>query len=147
MFKCWWCKQHLNIRVDQYMNGWYWTLPCNNDLKQLINLQIVSESLRGGIWTSNICQHLSKYLSIFANICPNICPAIRSNVPPFAIHIIIVDFERLDFAFYGTFVTINILQKNWCFLSKTFVCTGCPKKVTLLLCHYVMSLCSLLSLL
>ena len=81
-------KQHLNIRVDQYKIGWYLTLPCNNDLKQMVNHQIVSESPPGGIRTSNICQYLSKYLS-----------CIRSNVPPFAIHIIIVDFERLDFAF------------------------------------------------
>ena len=147
MFKCWWCNQHLNIRVDQYMNGWYWTLPCNNDLKQLINLQIVSESLRGGIWTSNICQHLSKYLSIFVQIFVLLYEVMYLHLQ---YTLSLLTSRDLTLPFYGTFVTINILQKNCCYLSrlsKTFVCTGCPKKVTLLLCHYMMSLCSLLSLL
>ena len=93
-------------------------------------------------------------LQIFVNICPNICQYLPIFVLLYDVLYLHLQYtlslltsRDLTLPFYGTFVTINILQKNWCFLSKTFVCTGCPKKVTLLLCHYMLSLWSLLSLL
>ena len=75
----------------------------------------------------NPLQEVSE-LQIFVNICPNICPVYEVMYLHLQYTLSLLTSRDLTLPFYGTFVTINILQKNWCFLSKTFVCTGCPKK-------------------
>ena len=70
-------------------------------------------------------------LQIFVNICPNICPVYEVMYLHLQYTLSLLTSRDLTLPFYGTFVTINILQKNCCYLSRlsiTFVCTGCPKK-------------------
>ena len=80
-------------------------------------------------------------LQIFVNICPNICQYLPIFVLLYEVLYLHLQYtlslltsRDLTLPFYGTFVTINILQKNCCYLSrlsKTFLCTGCPPAVPL----------------